>query len=476
MKKTVVVLGGGISGLTAAYTLSKKGFDVVLLEKKDSVGGLAGTFSYKNHLIDYGPHNFHTHLDGVLSFVKDELGVPMRPIPITSSKLFFMGKFVNYPLKIHDAIRNMNIGVSAKCFMDYAFSRLRLKLEPDKKMDSFESWVKSRFGGYIYDLYFGPYVKKVWGIPGHDLDVVVAKRRIPEPSLFSLIARAISGMRWGERHSEDPESVKSYYPPKGIGMIADRLQHLIKSNNGRIELDCRIESIVSDKERAGGKEIIYSSGGVRKSVKWDYIISSIPVYDLFTALGTPAGNDISSHVSALPYRSIVLLYMFLSVEKIFDVPWVYFNEKDNPELIFNRMYEVGNFSEEMVHNKQGIMCLEITCYKGDDLWNKPDSALFDTCIAYLEKRGFLKRAGVKEILTKRIEVAYPIFKKGYHMHLNEIVRFLIDRGDIFPIGRQGLFSYANVDHCIDMGLKTGRLLSEGASPKDFYKIYKEYLF
>ena len=85
MKKTVVVLGAGISGLTAAYTLAKKGLRVIVIEKNDYVGGLAATFCYKNHLIDYGPHNFHTHSSEVFKFVKDELGVPLKKMTITSS-------------------------------------------------------------------------------------------------------------------------------------------------------------------------------------------------------------------------------------------------------------------------------------------------------------------------------------------------------------------------------------------------------
>ncbi|MDD5136305.1 MAG: FAD-dependent oxidoreductase, partial [Candidatus Omnitrophica bacterium] len=72
MKKRVVVLGAGVSGLTAGHELARKGFDVVVIEKSDYIGGLAATFSYKNHLIDYGPHNFHTHIPEVFQFVKED--------------------------------------------------------------------------------------------------------------------------------------------------------------------------------------------------------------------------------------------------------------------------------------------------------------------------------------------------------------------------------------------------------------------
>ena len=174
-KKSIVILGGGISGLTAAYTLCKKGFKVTVIEKNDFVGGLAATFPHNNYLLDYGPHNFHTHIPRVMSFVKDELKIPLNRMSVTSSKLFFMGKFINYPLKIGDAISHLDWMISMRCLIDYIASRIRMKFMFRSNERSFEDWVKNRFGRYIYDLYFGPYVKKVWGIDGSELDVTVAE-------------------------------------------------------------------------------------------------------------------------------------------------------------------------------------------------------------------------------------------------------------------------------------------------------------
>lgn len=92
-KKTIAVIGAGISGLTAAYVLSKNGFNTILVEKNSYVGGLAATFAYKNYLLDYGPHNFHTHNPKVLDFVKEELSVPLIKMSFRTSKLYiFYGK------------------------------------------------------------------------------------------------------------------------------------------------------------------------------------------------------------------------------------------------------------------------------------------------------------------------------------------------------------------------------------------------
>jgi len=45
MKKNMVIVGAGISGLTAAAYLSHEGHSITLLEKSDDLGGLVGSFN-----------------------------------------------------------------------------------------------------------------------------------------------------------------------------------------------------------------------------------------------------------------------------------------------------------------------------------------------------------------------------------------------------------------------------------------------
>lgn len=470
--KSAVVLGAGVSGLTAAYALSKKGYKVTVLEKNGFAGGLAATFRHGDYLLDYGPHNFHTHIPKVLSFVRDELGVELKRIPVTSSKLFFMGRFVEYPLKIQNAIRNLDIGTAFMCFAGYVKSRLAMRLGlrtlPD---DSFENWIVNRFGRRLYDLYFGPYVRKVWGIPGTELDVTVAQKRIPSPSLFAMVVRTLTGIRLGKKHSEDPSVIESYYPPKGIGTISDRLRERIEASGGKVLTSA--ETTAVHLSLSGPQRVEYSLGGKSSAEAADYVINAMPL-DRFAGLVRGAGP--APDAGALRYRSIILLYMFLTKDKIFDDPWIYFNEKDNPDLIFNRVYEVGGFSREMLGKNKGVLCLEITCYKGDEIWNRTDRELFDKCMEYMEKHGFMKHSDVAEILTKRLDVAYPVFRKGYRRALTGALDWLAGAGRVFCVGRQGLFSYSNVDHCIDMGLRLGALFDKGEpSYGDFLKAYADYL-
>lgn len=479
MKKRAVILGAGVSGLAAGYALSKKGFETLVLEKNAYAGGLAATFSHKNYLLDFGPHNFHTRIPGILEFVKDELGIPMQKMQAGSSKLFFMGKFVEYPLRINSAMRNLPLSISLRCLIDYLICRIRLKFFAPKDADSFEGWVKSRFGSFLYDLYFGPYVRKVWGIAGSRLDAEVAKKRILEPSLFSLIVRAITGGRKFRAHPEDPSAIESYYPPNGIGAIADKLKESITSRTGEVLTGCALSFIELPKKKSGEGAVSYSVNGAECKTHFDLLVSTIPLnqFGQLCAQGS-AGLALAAETSRLSYRSLILLYLFLDIERLFNEPWVYFNERGSPDLIFNRIYEVGNFSRQMLADNKGCVCLEITCYQGDELWQATDEALFEKCMAYLERNNLLKREHVREILVKRLEVAYPVFEKGYREYVRGALQACFCAGNIVPLGRQGLFSYSNIDHCLDMGLKLDKLLAAQepqVRPEVFFELYKNYI-
>ena len=56
----VVIIGAGPAGLTAGYELCKSNKRVLILEKKDQVGGLAETKVFGEYRYDIGPHRFFT--------------------------------------------------------------------------------------------------------------------------------------------------------------------------------------------------------------------------------------------------------------------------------------------------------------------------------------------------------------------------------------------------------------------------------
>jgi protoporphyrinogen oxidase len=71
--RDVVIIGGGLSGLTTAYLLAGRGFHVTLLEAEDRAGGQARAFKIDGHIVEHGSHAFFGYYDTSVKLL-DELG------------------------------------------------------------------------------------------------------------------------------------------------------------------------------------------------------------------------------------------------------------------------------------------------------------------------------------------------------------------------------------------------------------------
>ena len=131
MKTTsVVVLGGGLSGVAAAYALARSGVrDVTVLESGASLGGLAGSFEREGHFYPLGYHHI-LHRDRTLLFFLQLIGalpdVRWRRIRM----LFHLGGasydlgspsgFLRFPMKPADKARFVRLMVTAFAKRDWS--------------------------------------------------------------------------------------------------------------------------------------------------------------------------------------------------------------------------------------------------------------------------------------------------------------------------------------------------------------------
>src|ERR1700709_1508541 len=103
----VAIIGAGPAGLTAGYLLSKKKVPVTILEADpEYVGGIARTAKYKGYHFDIGGHRFFSKSKEVEDLWTELLPDDMLMRP-RSSRIFYNGKFLAYPLKGSEAFMKL---------------------------------------------------------------------------------------------------------------------------------------------------------------------------------------------------------------------------------------------------------------------------------------------------------------------------------------------------------------------------------
>ncbi len=437
-----VVLGGGLTGLSAACALSRAGYAVKVIEQDATVGGLSKTIRHNGYRFDLGGHRFFTTDRKLNQFVQDLMTDELITVP-RSSKIFMRGKFFDYPLRPTNALFGLGIPTSFRILADYAVERIR-RLMQQGRSESLEDWVVENFGRTMFDIYFKVYSEKVWGIPCNTISAEWVDRRINGLSLAKAIRNAFSRVSG----RKIPTLVDEFlYPSLGIGRISDRLKEEIELSN-MVLLETSVEAI----HHAGNavEKIVVSSRGQTDVITGKQFISSLPLTRIIRMLEPAPPQRILDAASRLKFRDLVVVAVMVDKERVTDQTWIYIPESFIP---FGRIHEPTNWSEKMAPEGKTLLVIEYFSFKGDRTWNETDENLITTTVDHLEKLGFIRRAEVCDSAVVRVPKAYPLFEIGYHELCKELYAYLGRFRNLIIAGRSGMFRYYNMDHAIESGIR-----------------------
>ncbi len=185
--RRTVIMGAGPAGLTAAYELMRYDLPSVTLEKDPRfVGGISRTEEHRGYRFDIGGHRFFSKSQEVEDFWTEILGPEMLTRG-RLSRIFYQGKYFDYPLKASNALLNMGPVETVRCIASYAWARLR----PTRNPQNLEDWVTNQFGHRLFSIFFKTYTEKVWGISTKDLSADWAAQRIKGLNLTEAIKNAL---------------------------------------------------------------------------------------------------------------------------------------------------------------------------------------------------------------------------------------------------------------------------------------------
>ena len=455
MSKHVVILGGGLAGLSCGYELTQAGHKVTVLEREPHVGGMASSFVEEGDeywCYDFGPHRFHSLNQNLIQHVRDIMDDNVV-IANRLSRIFLFGKFFNYPLNAKNVLTNMPPMLLVKAMLDYMWIRF-LDVSKLKKFKdaNFEEWVIRRFGRTLYQTFFGQYTEKTWGMPPSEISAQWASQRITLLNLTDTIIKTLF------KPKNVPRTlVTSFIYPKygGIGELPRGYARKIEQGGGTVLTSAPAIKIHRDGMRITGVE--YGKHN-RQLLQGDEYVSTIPVTSLVKALSPKAPTEITVAANSLKHLSIVFVYLKIDMPSVSPDNWIYLPEK---HLTIHRISEFRNFSPHCAPDGKTLICAEITCKRGDKIWRSTPEELADIAERDLVKIGLVKPGVVLGSFIKKIPYAYPVYDLEYYKHLEPVLEYVKQLENIHTTGRQGNFRYNNMDQSVEMGRKMGRELATG---------------
>ncbi len=482
--KPVLVIGAGPAGLTAAYKLVQSGEQVLVLESDSVVGGISRTVQVDGWRFDVGGHRFFTKVPEVESLWHEILPDDDFLVRPRMSRIYYNGKFFDYPLRAFNAFTTLGPIESLRCVSSY----LWVRVHAPSNQDSFEGWTAARFGWRLYRKFFKSYTEKVWGMPATSIKADWAAQRIKNLSLGKAIFRALFKDFGSETITSLIEEFR--YPKYGPGMMWERCRDLVSDEGGIVLLNSPVISVrhcdglahsvvyrsnpINDAFSNTSKDTLdrgeYSDrlaenteghtdlgevgrgsgddGGVftvdTQEVEVSAVISSMPLRELVERLDPLPPPDVRSAAANLSYRDFLTVALIVPESFGFPDNWIYIHD---PEVYVGRIQNFGSWSPWMV--KGGYTCLGMEYFvsMGDKLWEMTDEALVELAKRELDNIGLVSADVVENGYVVRMPKAYPVYDDRYQEAVETIRKWLdINVANVYPVGRNGMHRYNNQDH------------------------------
>ena len=460
---SIVIIGAGPAGLTAAFQLEKDGVHSTILEGTDQVGGISRTVERDGWRFDIGGHRFFTkvqEVDDLWHEILPEKDFLLRP---RMSRIFYRGKYYDYPIKAMNALKNLGPIEATRCMASYAWSRVK----PPKNQDKFAGWVSARFGKRLYGHFFKSYTEKVWGMPADELPADWAAQRIKNLDLKAAVLNALTPKR---NQKEITSLIEEFqYPKYGPGMMWEVCRDKVIASGSTVHMETKVRKIRHENGRAY-EVVAEHPDGTTETYPCDHVISSMPLTKLLKGMDPPPPPEVLEAADQTSYRDFLSVALVVPEEFAFPDNWIYIHA---PEVEVGRIQNYGSWSPFMVKEGRTCLGLEYFVFEGDDMWNKSDDDLIEQAKREIAFLGLVDPSKVELGHVVRVPKAYPTYDTGY-LDRVELMRKWLETNtiNVHPVGRNGMHRYNNQDHSMFTAMLTVENIM-GRGPHDIWAVNVE---
>lgn len=271
----VIVIGAGISGLTAAYWLRAGGHDVVVFDQGDAPGGRMRSERIDGFLMEYGANSIMTPAPAAETLVA-QLGLdPEKVTRSAAARYRYLvrgGRMRGLPLQPYRFLLSDFFSLPG---------RLRMLMEPFVSVrhddETVADFVRRRFGNELLDYVVDPLVG---GLLTGDPEQLSVGAAFPRLKQFERCAGSVIGGIIKSRFQHDAKSavgdprrrvLNSFR--QGMGTLPRAIAQWL---TGRVFLGHRVEAV--QHRAGGGYRVKVWHGGVAQWTAADSIIVALPAY------------------------------------------------------------------------------------------------------------------------------------------------------------------------------------------------------
>lgn len=386
------IVGGGITGLTAAYELAQSGYEVEIFEAADVIGGIAGTVKIDGFNLEKYYHHFFKSDVHVLELLR-ELGLGNRLLWKQSRMGYYSGN------KSYDfGTPRSLLQFKPLSFVDkFMFGVSVLKLMATKDWQALENvtardWLVSSAGEKAFRTVWKPLLVSKFG---EEYDKV-------------SMAWMWGKIRLRGTSKENGKEMLGYIDGSS-SLLFDRLTEVLEEKGVKINLSCRVEAIKKTGETfelcGGGHWSSESSNSV-----FDRVIAAIPlpIFGDLAAELLPEGYI--EKTRAIRYTSVVCTVLLLD-RPFSQFYWLNIGDEDIP---FGGLIEHTNLMEKSLYNDKHVLYISHYLYSSEKYYGMSGEELLKEYLPKLRRINHeFDESWVQEVYTYRDEYAQPVIKCGY---------------------------------------------------------------
>ncbi len=423
------IIGGGLTGLAAAYrAASKYGVSTLLLEAGERVGGLLLSEFVEEYLFDVGgSHILFSKSEKRLRSLLRHLRRVGWFVHRRVTRIYLRGGFVKYPFEV--GLADLPPETRARVLKGM-IAAARERAKPS----NFLEWIYAVFGEGMAEEYLIPYNRKLWKTPLEEITLEWVGGRVPNPPLDDIIKAAV-----GETVEAYTHQLVFMYPKKGgIEALARGVAADAEESGAEILTSAPVERV----EHLGNRLRVEYGGG---EIECDRVVYTAPL-----TAAPKIIDDLSSESRALLSRlkSVPLAVVGIGarVRPPF-IHWVYF---PGEETVFHRLAVLSRYSAYNAPRGGASFIAEVSFRSVDELRGVSDDAIVRKVVEGMEYVGLIKASDVEVASVWRWEHAYPVYDVARSEALKRVIPELKGLG-IVPAGRFGAWEYLNMDAVYSRG-------------------------